>query len=144
MKTKTSQQTAPIEVTRLSPEEMDERQHKNLITAFNRRIATARATLAKFSADLADAPCFAMEWSLSSFTAAAQVNVFSQIARALENKAESETYAAITARLNEFCQNEVNQKSKNPTRSTSPTASVLAQEILAAWAEAIEVFSWEK
>lgn len=91
--------------------------------------------LKKFKDDLDDNPAFAMEWSLSSFTAAAKLHVIKQVLVPLEAEGSTKTLEDV----HRIAVNQLTRLAKNPKRSSSPTDNLLHQEIAAEWAEIVEM-----
>jgi hypothetical protein len=120
--------------------ETDERLRR-VMCLFARKLDSANGILNKHKVDLDANPSYAMEWSLCAFTAAAQINVYTQVYRALDNKDRT-----ALDKLNgtiEFATKNVLMRASSPQRSTSPTASLLEQEMLAAWAKVVDLIRQE-
>ncbi len=128
-----------------SPNALAARQLANLKSKLNKRVEAAQKKLNKFKEDLDVNPVYAMEWSLSTFTAAAEHKVFGLLAHAIDARAEKgEAYPEIIKGITESCQREVNMRARDSSASTSPTANVMNREILGCWADALELIDWER
>lgn len=89
-------------------------------------IETSQHTLAKFTDSLATDPLYAMQWSDSAFTAAADLHVAQRILAFIEKGMAAED---IELELIE----RVTRMATSPSQSTSPSANVSFQRELAAW-----------
>ncbi len=99
---------------------------------FQTRVNDAREMIADFAQKVLDTPAYALEWSNSAFTAAAQREVFGQVLAGLENEMPVEELRGIAQR-------EINRRARNPSHSTSQPSNLLDEQRLQAWAEALEL-----
>lgn len=128
-----------------NPTALAERQLVNLLRKFTSRRDSADKKIKKWQEDLATNPAYAMEWSASAFTAAAEHKVFSLLLNAITARTEKgETYQDIVKGITESCQREVNMRARDSSRSTSATANLMNRELLAVWADVLEVIDWER
>lgn len=111
-----------------TPSALAERQLANLKRKFAQRVDAATKKITKWQEDLAGNPAYAMEWSHTAFTAAAEHKVFSVILNTVNSRTEKgEDYAEIVKGITESCQREVNLRARN-SRSTSATANIMERE----------------
>jgi len=116
--------------------------YDELVLTVQRCIERAEDRLQKFALDLQESAFSAMEWSHAAFEAATHAAVYRQLMRELraeQPETETETESDRVSRLTRRCQREVNQRVRSPVRSTSPTAVLANQELVAAWGSALQL-----
>lgn len=150
-----SQDSSDTATAQPSNEELAQERVTDVCKALDRKMTQAHNIVAQHIEALKKNAAQALEWSHSVFKAAAQISVFTQVIQGLTTddgkptavKTRSEapdkmqTWGTVPYVL-EYAQKEVNRRSQNASSSTSPTSNLMDREILAAWAEVIEIISW--
>lgn len=129
-----------------SSAELDAHNLKNLTAVVERLLATARDEIKQFSTHLIANPAYAMECSREAFEAAAQVQVYSWVNHSLQVHVSKggKSYADLISKLTGQLQDNINTAARNPVRSTSPTACLMAQAILEEQAITLELVGSHK
>lgn len=107
------------------------------------RLDEAHRELEKFKERLASSPPYAFEWSMDGFRAAARIKVMTHLLDVLRDPEAVDTgESPVYTRVYETALEQVLRGARHPTRSTSPTANLMEQEELAAWADVVEAPRW--
>src|SRR5690606_16560392 len=99
---------------------------------FEHHLEPATVNLQKFQEKLAADAAYALEWRGAAFTDAARVKLCKMV---LEDLTEND---AIVAHIAAFLTKQALREARYPSRSTSPTSNLMAQEWAAVCAEAAE------
>lgn len=124
---------------------------EELARALRFKLDAAVATVSQFRVRMTqDDVASALEWSLTTFEAAARVRVFGQVLSAITDD-EGNTKPTIgddnrdsVDWVRVYATEEVLRRSRysSQERSTSTTANLMEREYLAAWADVIEIIKW--
>jgi hypothetical protein len=101
-----------------------------------------KSTITEFSIDLERHPSSAFSFSAAAFTAAAYLHVIDPVVTAIQKKRLALGKAEDGATLGGVCKSlrsDVMSRAKYPSRSTSVTTVLMAQEQLAAVAEILDL-----
>lgn len=118
----------------------DSKEKAELIAHFRARVLVLTNTLENFKKNVGgDSWSLSMERSYHVFQAAARVDIFNKVIEVLSEKkrAPSSTTSATLSTIRKFAEDEVLRRATRPRCSTSPTANIMDQEDLAAWAEVL-------
>lgn len=103
---------------------------EKLAQKYSRRLATARAKIEKFQAEVELDPAHALSWGIGAFAAAAEIRVLRQVVADFES-------GATAAEVKSWLMSHVIQGSRTPAHSTSPTSNLIEQYVLASYAEVL-------
>lgn len=127
----------------------------DLCKAFDRKLTDANNNLARHAESFKANAVHAMTYADNVFKAAAQIQVFTYVIQGLtdDNGQPAVTRSRSDSRqglqvwdtvpyVKEYAQKEVNRRAQSPTRSTSQCSNMMESEILSAWAEVLDIFTW--
>lgn len=134
-----------------TPEESAMEEVTGVAKVFLGKMSSATSAITSFKASLEQSLCYAFEWASGAMSAAAQLHVFTQAWKAITDEdgkptptrtgTDGKTWDTLP-RLKDYAQAEVNRRAQSPSRSSSPTANIMEQEYLAAWAKVLEAIEW--
>jgi hypothetical protein len=108
-----------------------------LVNKFNNIIEESQYVLDDFTEGFAKDPAYALSWGNGAFKAAARIRVAKELAKAFENE------NAEVLKVRAYLTDRVVGRAKYPPQSTSPTANLMEQYEVAAYAEALEILNYE-
>lgn len=128
---------------------------RRVVVTLAAKLDSARGMIDKFKADFEVNPAYALEYAHSTFEAAARGSVFGWAFKALTDEhgapqlyrpAESPALTgkpqrSTLERVRERAHDELVKRAASPHRSTSQTSNLLEQEVLAAWADLLELLA---
>lgn len=113
---------------------------ESLIGYINNTIERERAVLSKFREELDKNPVYALEWSNNVFTAAARVEVYGRILKALrEQLVEAEgNEAEVLGRMQRACEQQALRYLRSGSSSTSVVKNLVRECEATAYADVSE------
>lgn len=128
---------------------------RELARYLDRELTKAHNSIASFAAEVVKNPAHTLEWSHSTFKCAARIHVLTMAMQSITDENGKPTAYKVhdegakglktwdtVPYLMDYAQREVNRRSGNAGMSTSPTSNLMDREMLAAWAEVIEIIKW--
>lgn len=106
-----------------------------LLEEATHEVKNANDFFVKFAADIVKSPSYTLSWSGDAFKYAARHQVWSSIEKACVCDEVTLEHVTEEARRN------VLRGAMYPEHSTSPASNLMAQEVTAAWAKALERLS---
>ena len=142
--------------TKPTVEAKEEERLREIVRALVNKIKAADDVIAKFKLDIDQNVQYALEWSMSTFEAGAHRVVFHHVFKALTdadgkpqlyrpNEQEAITgmpHVSTLQRAGEYANAEVMRRACYRSRSTSATANLFEEQLLIAWADAVELIKF--